>query len=64
MPTVGSSKPWLDADGQFLFGKHRRSQVDTVCRDDPSYIRWLLETVDDMTTDDYEIISSSYRLRR
>jgi hypothetical protein len=59
-------RAWLDDSGRFLFGKYgpARStirnepgdQVIDVAKRDPSYLRWVLENVDDMDDEDRKVI--------
>jgi hypothetical protein len=58
---------WLDSSGRFLFGKHRGRTVPEVIKDTEAngsgYIRWALDTVDDMSDGDREILEQYLRLR-
>jgi len=44
--TLTASKSWITDDGRFRFGKHGDERVGDVVRDDPSYVRWIIETVE------------------
>lgn len=50
------SKDWLDADGCFLFGRHRGRPATQAVATDASYVRWIVEDVDDCSPDDREIL--------
>lgn len=54
---------WLDHDGAFLFGKHRNELAEQVAVDDPSYVQWALDTVDDLADDDREVLEACMRFR-
>ena len=45
-------RSWLDEDGCFRFGKYAGRFVAVVAEDDPSYVRWIIETVDDIDAED------------
>jgi hypothetical protein len=51
---------WLDADGHFNRGKHRGEYLDVVGRDEPSYLRWVLDT-GDCSQEDEAIIRATLR---
>jgi len=55
----GRTREWLDLDGNFLFGKHGGEDVNDVARKDPDYLRWILETVENMRDDDSETIQGA-----
>lgn len=53
------SREWLDSDGCFVFGKYgppNPASVEDVAREDPSYLRWILENVEDIDHEDRDII--------
>ena len=54
-------RPWLTDDGRFRFGKYRDEPAESVVRNDPSYIGWVLETVDNMVDDDRAILIALLR---
>lgn len=56
-------REWLDVDGRFLFGKHEGESIERVRRDDPGYLRWIVETVEDICEGDREIIQAALRRR-
>lgn len=51
-------REWLDVDGSFLFGKHEGETVERVCREDPGYLRWILETVENILDEDRMVIQA------
>lgn len=51
-----AAKAWISADGRFLFGKHDGELVETVAREDIDYLRWIIETVDDIDPGDRQVI--------
>lgn len=65
--TAGSStsRDWLDSGGRFRFGKYRGSLAEDIAKDDPQYVQWIVDTVEDIFDDDREILSQllAYRSR-
>lgn len=59
--SVGRS--WLDKSGCFLFGKHEYRMPEDVMRDDPEYIRWVVEEVEDVDEEDREVLSACLAYR-
>jgi len=58
-----SDKDWLDSRGNFLFGKYKGKSLEDVRDDDPGYLRWIVQEVEDISEDDREIIETIVRLR-
>lgn len=56
--TPRSKQDWIDDDGFFLFGKHSGEIIEHVARNDPSYIRWIVSEVDDITDGDRQILET------
>lgn len=57
-------REWLDNDGCFLFGKYgppSPSSVEDVAHEDPSYLRWILETAEDIDHEDKGVIETALR---
>lgn len=52
-----ASRDWLDSGGRFKFGKYRGSLAEDIARDDPQYIQWIVDKVEDISEDDREILS-------
>lgn len=54
-----SNKPieWLDSGGNLLIGKYKGESSYDISRSDPSYIRWIIENVDNMNEHDRELLS-------
>lgn len=47
----------IDDTGCLQFGKaHRGSDINDIAADDPSYLHWMLNNVDDLSEDDREVI--------
>lgn len=61
---VRAPRRWLGDDGAFLFGKYKGDLVEDVAREDPDYLRWITQTVEDIDEDDLRVIEQSLRLRR
>jgi hypothetical protein len=58
------SKEWLDDSGRFLFGKHEGETLERVAKEDLGYLRWIIETVDNIDEYDREAIEAVLRLKR
>lgn len=59
---VKESREWLDSGGYFIFGKYggpNPVSVEDVARTDPSYLRWILESVEDIHHEDRDVIETS-----
>ena len=56
-----TQKEWLDKDGRFLFGKFRNRAAEDVVQTDPSYIGWILDTVEDIDSNDRQILRTLLR---
>lgn len=55
-------REWLDSGGYFLFGKYgppNPAHVEDVAREDPSYLRWILENVEDINHEDRDVIEAA-----
>jgi len=59
-------REWLDSSGRLTIGKYKGSQAEDIASDDPSYIRWIIETVEDISEDDRNVLSQylTYAPRR
>lgn len=58
---------WLDSDGYFIFGKYGEpnpASVEDVVREDPSYLRWILESVEDIHHEDRNVIETALQFRK
>lgn len=64
-PSSSASCDWLDSGGRFKFGKYRGSLAEDIATDDPQYVQWIVDTVEDISDDDREILSQllAYRSR-
>lgn len=51
-------KPWLDDSERLLFGKYRGSLIEDLASDDPGYLRWIVDNVEDISHEDREIIAT------
>lgn len=55
-------REWLDSGAYFKFGKYgppNPAPVEDVAREDPSYLRWILENVDDIFHEDRDVIETA-----
>lgn len=53
-----SARDWLDSTGRFLFGKYEGRTIEYVAMTDHSYIKWVVEAVEDISDEDREIMKS------
>lgn len=62
---TSTGRVWLDSAGYFLFGKYKNSPAEDIVQDDPSYIRWVVNDVEDICEEDREVLSKllNYRNR-
>lgn len=51
-------KDWLDADGNFLFGRHKGRPATEVAATNASYLRWIVDDVDDCAGGDRKIFAA------
>lgn len=51
-----TANKWLDHDGTFLKGKYRGESADDVVEENPNYIRWIVEEVDSLDSEDRETL--------
>lgn len=56
-------KTWLDDSGAFLFGKHEGELAEDVAKEDPGYIKWILQSVDDISEEDSTTLDALLRYR-
>jgi hypothetical protein len=63
---TSTGRTWLDSGGFFLFGKYKNSLAEDIAKDDPSYVKWIVESVEDICEEDREMLSQllTYRNRR
>lgn len=57
-------REWFDNDGYFKFGKWEGESVESVAREDPSYLCWILENVDDIFHEDRDVIETALQFRK
>lgn len=69
MSTNRDGREWLDSDGCFLFGKYgsvgglQGDFVENVAKNDPSYLHWILENVEDIFHEDRDVIETALQFR-
>jgi hypothetical protein len=56
-------RDWLDDAGRLALGKYRGQSVEDVARDDPSYLRWVVAEVEDVSDGDRAVIEAALRYR-
>lgn len=50
----------IDDSGRLQFGRaHRGEDINDIAADDPSYLHWMLNSVEDLTEDDREVIRAA-----
>lgn len=57
-------REWLNDDGCFKFGKCKGKSVEDVARTDSSYLRWILENVEDIHHEDRDVIETALQFRK
>lgn len=62
--SLRDGREWLDDDGLFLFGKCQGYHVEDVARDDPGYLHWILENVEDIYHEDRDVIETAIQFRK
>lgn len=55
-PATIRPREWLDASGRFNFGKHEGELASDVAADDPAYIRWVVEDVENCPDEDRAVL--------
>ena len=58
-----NSSDWIDESGRMTRGKHRGSLLETVARDDPDYLQWVMD-LDDTSVSERRIIATSLKYIR
>lgn len=56
-----TGRTWLDPSGYFLFGKYKNALAEDIAKDDPSYVRWIVQDVEDISEEDREVLSQLLR---
>lgn len=67
MSTNRDGREWLDSGGYFKFGKYGppgASLVEDVAVEDPGYLRWILENVEDIFHEDRDVIETALQFRK
>ena len=55
----------IDDAGRLQFGKaHRGSDINDIAADDPDYLHWMLDNVDDLTESDREVIRAALQFAK
>lgn len=57
-------REWLDRDGAFLFGKYQGENIEWVSYHDPGYLRWIVETVENIAEEDKDVIETMLQYGR
>lgn len=50
-------RDWIDSQGRFAFGKHKGELIEDVASDDPSYLRWVVSEVEDISDEDRSLLA-------
>lgn len=48
----------ITQSGTLAFGKYKGSLAYTIARTDPDYLRWALDTIEDLDPDDVEMVET------
>jgi hypothetical protein len=60
-PDLLLAQDWIDSQVRFIFGKHKGTSVETVVDDDPSYVRWIVNEVENISDADRAVLRSYLR---
>lgn len=52
------TREWLDSGGCFTIGKYKGELAYDIALTDSSYIRWIIESVENIDDQDRELLSS------
>lgn len=64
---IPTGRPWLDSGGYFIVGKYsgpNPASVEDVAQEDPRYLRWIVNEVEDISEEDRDVIAAHLALRR
>lgn len=50
------AREWLDQSGCFLFGKYKGELAEDIADTDPRYIRWIIDSIEDISEEDRELL--------
>lgn len=50
---------WIDSAGRLTRGKYFRRDLEDVAAEDPGYLRWVLQNVEDLENDDRAVIEAA-----
>lgn len=53
-----TSGDWLNARGEFRFGRHKGDSVESIAKCDPGYLRWVISNAEDISEEDLQVIHS------
>lgn len=53
-----TTRDWIDNSGCFIFGKHEGEMVKDVLSRDPSYLRWVVDEVNNISDGDRRILQN------
>lgn len=54
-------RDWIDLQGRFIFGKYEGDLVENVASDDPSYVRWIINEVENISDVDRALLANHLR---
>lgn len=57
-----TTRDWIDDSGCFIFGKHEGETIKDVLLYDPSYLRWIVNDVDNISDVDRRIIQTQLNM--
>ena len=61
---IDFGRQFVDEDGCFLFGKHKGEYLDDLAREEPSYLKWCLESIGELPESVREDIEGALGGRR
>lgn len=55
----------IDPQGRLQFGRqHRGEDIESIAREDPQYLEWIVREVEDISDEDREVIQTALRFRK
>lgn len=56
-------RPWLDDAGAFTIGKYKGQLAETIVKDNPAYIAWIVDNVENITDEERDLLSTMLKYR-
>ncbi len=56
--STNDTREWISSSGLFRFGKHKDEPIEEVLKDDPRYIQWIIDEVENIDEGDRSMLST------